>query len=392
MDGHVANAAEKIPAPSVTILGSFPPQTQGISGYCGALAEALAPRTTVEALGFRAMYPSWLFPGVTQVMDPTVTVPTGERLTVRHALAWYNPVGWLVEALRLRSDVLHIQWWSLALTPVCVVFALVARLRGIPVVVTAHNVRPHEPSRPFRWASRAIYGLARHILVHSDANLRQLQTDYGIAPGRTSHVPMGITKILKALPGRAEACRTLGLPEGRPILLFFGIIRPYKGVAVLLEALDAVRQRRPDVLLVIAGKPWGAWTPYEAIITERALGDHVHCVLDYVPEAEVAHYFAAARLVVLPYTHFDAQSAVGAQALGFAKPLLVTETGGLPELVGHDPRYCVPPQDPAALAQALVALLDSEEADGRVGEKASPSWAESAEGHLEIYRRAVGAD
>lgn len=392
MGDHVANAANKIPAPSVTILGSFPPQTQGISGYCGALAEALATRTRVEGLGFRAMYPPWLFPGVTQAMDPTVTVPTGERLTVRHELAWYNPVGWIIAAFQFRSDVLHIQWWSLALSPVCLVFAVAARLRGIPVVVTAHNVRPHETSRPFRWASGAIYAFARHILVHSDANLRQLQTDYGIAPSRTSHVPMGITKNLQILPGRTEACRTLGLPDGRSIVLFFGIIRPYKGVAVLLEALDAVRHTHPDVLLVIAGKPWGTWAPYEAIITQRGLGDHVHCVLDYVPEADVAHYFAAARLVVLPYTHFDAQSAVGAQAMGFAKPLLVTDTGGLPELVGHDPRYCVPPQDPTALARALVALLDSEETDGRMGEKGGPTWAESAEGHLEIYRRMVGAD
>ncbi len=386
------NTTRKIPPPSVTLLGSFPPQTQGVSGYCGALAEALAARTPVDALGFRAMYPSWLFPGVSQVMDPTVAAPAADGLVLRHALVWYNPVGWLIEAFRLRSEVLHIQWWSLALTPVCVVFALVARLRGIPVVVTAHNVRPHEPSWPFRWASRMIYALAGHIVVHSDANLRQLQTDYAIPSDRSSHVPMGITKSTTALPGREEACRTLGLSAVRPILLFFGIIRPYKGVAVLLEALDTVRRTHPDVLLVIAGKPWGAWTPYETIITERGLGDHVRCVLDYVPETAVPHYFAAARLVVLPYTHFDAQSAVGAQALGFGRPLLVTETGGLPELVHHDARYCVPPQDPAALARALVALLESEEVVGGGGEHAGPSWAESAQGHLEIYRRVVGAD
>lgn len=375
------------------MVGSFPPQTQGISGYCGALATALAARTRVVALGFHAMYPTWLFPGVAQGMDATGTLPKAAGLTVRHALAWYQPFGWVFEAIRMRSAVLHIQWWSLALSPVCLLFALIARLRDVPVVVTAHNVRPHEPSRPFRWISHLIYGLAHHILVHSDANLRQLQGDYGIASDRCSHVPMGIADTVSILPDREEACEALGLAPERPVVLFFGIIRPYKGVVYLLEALDIVRRTVPDVMLVVAGKPWGdGWAPCQALIAERELDEHVHCTLDYVPEAEVPHYFAAARLVVLPYTHFDAQSAVGVQALGFGRPLLVTETGGLPELVDHDPRFCVPPEDSEALAQAMVALLGAVDGGADVEFGRAHSWEESARRHLEIYRRVAGTD
>jgi len=389
----LANTPRPHSAPSVTVLGSFPPQTQGISGYCGALATALADGTRVVALGFRAMYPPWLFPGVSEAMDETVAAPTAEQLTVQHTLAWYHPVGWLIAALQVRSDVLHIQWWSLALTPVSIVFALAARARGIPVVVTAHNVRPHEPSRLFRWASHLVYALAHHIVVHSDANLRQLQLDYGITAGRCSHVPMGISDTVGALPEREEACQTLGLNSERPMVLFFGIIRPYKGVVYLLEALDIVRHTIPEVLLIVAGKPWGdAWEACETVINERGLHDHVHCVLDYVPEATVADYFAAARLVVLPYTHFDAQSAVGVQALGFGKTLIVTETGGLPELVDHDPRFCVPPEDPEALAQAIMTLLGTAEGRADVELARDRTWEESARRHLEIYRRVAGTD
>jgi len=377
----------------VLLLGSFPPQTQGIAGYCAGLATALAGLVEVEALGFRAMYPPWLFPGEKRAMDPTAAAPSAPGLRVRHALAWYNPLGWLWHAWKTPAQVVHLQWWSLPLFPVCLAFAWAARRRGLPLVLTAHNVLPHERSRGFLWASRRLYRRADHIVVHSETNRSQLLETFGLDPARVTCVPMGATPPMTAPPSRAEALRVLDLPPERPTLLFFGIIRPYKGLDVLLHALATVRERHPEVLLIVAGKAWASWKPCADLIDTMGLARNAEVRLGYIPESDVARYFAAADLVVLPYTHFDAQSAVGAQALGHGKALLVTDTGGLPELVKGDPRWCVPPRDPAALAGAICNFLDAPDAAKRafateVG--GHTGWGESAAQHAGIYHQLSG--
>lgn len=377
-------------SPGILLLGAFPPQAQGIPGYCGALAVALAAHGPVRALGFKSMYPRWLFPGVKTAMDPTSGSPDAENLTVGHALAWYNPAGWFWHAWHTPADVVHIQWWSLPLFPVCLAFAVVARMRDKPVVVTVHNVLPHESSPWFLRASRLLCRQARHVIVHSEANRRQFLEHFNPDPDRVSCIPMGVDAAVGPLPAKEAARRSLGVPADRPTLLFFGTIRPYKGLGDLLCALAIVRAKHPSVQLLIAGKPWEPLAPYQAIIDARALGDCVHTTLDYIPETDVPTWCAAADLAVLPYTHFDAQSAVGAQVLAAGRPLIVTDTGGLPELVGHDPRWIAPPNDPEALAAKLNAFLDDpEDAMRNFGEIAARAvtWAASAEAHWAVYRR-----
>jgi len=376
--------------PTILLLGAFPPQAQGIPGYCGALAVALASHGRVRAVGFKAMYPRWLFPGVKTAMDPTSVLPATENLTMRHALTWYNPLGWLWHAVRTPADIVHIQWWSLPLFPVCFTFAVIARLRRKPVVVTVHNVQPHEASRGFAWASGILYRMADHLLVHSTVNRDQLAAQYPAAAGRITCVPMGIAAA--GLPvGSAEARRRIGVPEGRPTLLFFGTIRPYKGLDILLRALKAVRKSHPEVQLVIAGMPWEPWARYEAIIEKESLGDHVHLALRHIPESEVGDYFAAADCVVLPYTHFDAQSAAGAQALSHGKPLIVTRTGGLPDLVAGDARWIAAPEDALALAEKIEAFFSNPEDATKAFEKiiaaaqGDRSWETIAAAHWKVY-------
>ena len=386
--GVTQRARDGEPPAAILLLGAFPPQAQGIPGYCGALAAALAAHGPVQALGFKAMYPRWLFPGVKTAMDPTSQPPNAENLTVRHPLAWYNPAGWLWHAWRTPADIVHIQWWSLPLFPVCLAFALVARLRGKPVVVTVHNVLPHESSPWFLRASRLLCRRAGHVIVHSEANRRQFLEHYNPDPDRVSCIPMGVDAAAAPLPAPESARRRLGLPADRPTLLCFGTIRSYKGLADLLRALAIVRAMHPAVQLLIAGKPWEPWGPYQALIDALGLGECVHTMLDYIPEENVATCFAAADLAVLPYTHFDAQSAVGAQVLAAGRPLIVTDTGGLPELVGHDPRWIAPPNDPDVLAEKIRAFLDDPEgATTNFAEIAARAvtWAASAEAHWAVY-------
>lgn len=377
---------------TILLLGSFPPQAQGIPGYCGALAQALAAHGDILALGFKAMYPRFLFPGVKTAMDPTSRTPQAPGLSVRHALAWYNPLGWLWHAFTTPADIVHIQWWSLPLFPVCLIFALAAKLRHMPLVITIHNVLPHEPGPWYLRASRVLYRLADHLVVHSDVNRAQLLEHFCIGSDNVSCVPMGIDGPRNQSLDQKSARARLEIPTSRPTVLFFGTIRPYKGLDVLLRALGEVRRRNPEVQLVIAGKPWEPWTHYQAIIDDGGLADHVITRLDYIPEAEVSLYYAAADLVVLPYTHFDAQSAVGAQVLGHGRPMIVTDCGGLPALVGHDARWIVPPDDSEALAEKIAAFLtnpmNATEAFAEIARQAFGvmSWESSALAHWDVYK------
>jgi len=380
----------------ILLLGSFPPQAQGIPGYCGALAQALAAHGPVRAIGFKAMYPAFLFPGVKTAMDPTSPAPHAPNLDLRHNLAWYNPLGWLWNALTKPAEIVHIQWWSLPLFPVCLTFTLAAKLRRVPVVITVHNVLPHESSPRFLRASRVLYRLADHLIVHSEVNRAQLLEHFRCDASKVSCVPMGLDALAAKTLDKVSARAQLGIPAHRPTLLFFGTIRPYKGLDILLRTIATLRTEHPDVLLVIAGKPWEPWTRYQAIIDEAGLADHVITRLDYILEAEVSHYYAAADLVVLPYRHFDAQSAVGAQVLGHTRPIIVTDCGGLPALVSHDARWIAPPDDPEVLAEKIGAFLaDPTGASAAFAEIARQagecmSWKASAEAHWAIYRRLVG--
>ena len=381
---------------TILLLGSFPPQAQGIPGYCGALAQALAAHGPVHAIGFKAIYPAFLFPGVKMTTDATSQAPQAPNLELRHSLAWYNPLGWLWNAFVTPASIVHIQWWSLPLFPVCLTFALAAKLRHIPVVITVHNVLPHEPSPWFLRASRVLYRLADHLIVHSEVNRAQLLEHFRCDVNRVSCVPMGIGAPATPTLDKESPRAQLGIPNARPTLLFFGTIRSYKGLDVLLRALAEVRKHHPEVLLVIAGKPWEPWARYQAIIDDLGLAKHVITRLDYIPEAEVSHYYAATDLVVLPYRHFDAQSAVGAQVLGHGRPMIVTDSGGLPALVNHDTRWIAAPDDPEALADTIDAFLadptSATQAFAEIARQAGErmSWQASAAAHWAIYKQLTG--
>jgi len=375
------------PKLTILLLGAFPPQAQGIPGYCAALARALATEGEVRALGFKAMYPAALFPGVKTAMDPTSPAPEAPGLTVRHVLAWYNPVGWLWHAFTDRAEIIHIQWWSLPLFPVCLTFALAARARRIPVVVTAHNVLPHEPSPWFLRASAWLYRLADAVLVHSESNRAQFETCFAHTGAKVEVVPMA-REIAPIVADSAEARRRLGIESARKVVLFFGTIRPYKGLDTLLEAVGIARVQHPELLLIIAGKPWESWAPYAERITSLGLVGNVLLRLDYIPELEVPDFFAAADLVALPYTHFDAQSAVGAQVLGHGTPMIVSDTGGLPELVGRREEWVVPPRNAEVLAERIAWFFGDapgHAASFRESGGAAGGPEAVAEAHWEIY-------
>lgn len=341
----------------VTMLGPLPPH-KGVSPYFWSLCCAVAaePDMEVDVLSFRSMYPSWLYPGGNPVHATADTrdVPGAKR--TRRTLRWWNPLGWALAGLSVRGDVLHVQWWSFALAPMFLTIMALARFRGKKLVVTVHNVEPHEPGVARRLANRSVLPLAQTIIVHA-ARSREALIRRGYRPSQVAVLPIGVRNPVAVTPeSRAKSRRQFGVDDETPLLLFLGNIRPYKGLSDLLRAFQSLVHKLPSARLVIAGQPWTSPAAIHEEIAALGITDSVLPRLEFISEELMETYLVAADIAVYPYTHFDAQSAAACDALRFGRAIVVTDVGGLPDLVAH-PAAIVPPRSPDALASALELVL-----------------------------------
>ncbi len=380
----------------VTMVGTLPPMSAGQSPYCARLAEELAHRLEVQFIAFRSIYPRFLYPvGKTNEDDTTLRAPEHPRLTIHRLLAWYDPLSWIRGGLLATGDITHIQWWTSVLFPVILAMMTVVKCRGKTVVLTIHNVLGHETGLWDRLATAIVLRMADHLIVHSEENKRQLQQSFGIDGEKVSVIPIGVYDVYQDEElSQEEARHRLDFSSSERVILIFGHIRKYKGVDVLLRAFAQARQQVPNARLLIAGKNWVPWEPYQEIIDGLGLGGAIVAHLDYISSSKVKEYFTAADVVVLPYLEFAAQSGPGNIALAFGKPLVVTDVGGLPELV-KDVRQVVPPGDVEALAQALIELLGDESRLEQAGHDSRAlaeeySWSHVAEKTIEVYRQLGG--
>ncbi len=253
-------------------------------------------------------------------------LPGPRRLT---RLAQHVPDMLRYRRLARRADVVHFQWLS--------VQAVDAHLLpDRPRVLTAHDVLPREPKPSQLNGQRKLYERMDAIVVHSEHGAARLRDELELDPAKVHVIPHGILDNLAAVTPEPLFAKT------KPVVLFFGLIRPYKGLDVLLEAWRAAR---PDAELWVVGMP--------RMDASFIHGPDVRTALRFVSGAELAGAFAAADLVVLPYREID-QSGVLFTALAFGKPLLLSAVGGFPEIDGAE---LVPPGDAPALAAALTALL-----------------------------------
>jgi glycosyltransferase involved in cell wall biosynthesis len=272
------------------------------------------------------------------------------------------------------ADVVHFQWLSVQYLDAL----LLPRVH--PRVLTAHDVLPREPRRGQLAGQRALYERMDAIVVHSEHGAARLRGELGLDPARVHVIPHGALDALTAQPEDAAPPPELGAPRG-PTVLFFGLLRPYKGVDVLLDAWRRA-DRPPGAELWIAGMP--------RMDASFIHGPDVKTALRFVSGAELAGAFRAADLVVLPYREID-QSGVLFTALAFGKPLLLTAVGGFPEIAETGAAELVVPGDPDALAGALTALLADPERLARMAVAARAAaqgpygWDEIARRTLELY-------
>jgi len=353
----------------LAVVGPVHPYRGGIAHFTEMTVQGLAARGhEVRPVSFSRQYPALLFPGETQY-EPDDDAPDIVRGAPR-VLDSINPLSWFRTGFHLRDvapDAVVFQYWMPFFAPA---YGVVARgLRrhyGIPSVAVVHNALPHERHLGDALLSRFFLRSCAGHVVMSDA----VADDTRRLAGADAHIEQIAHPVYERFGSpvpRAEARAALDLPEAAPVLLFFGFVREYKGLHVLLEAMPSVLDALPDARLVIAGEPYDDTARYREIIDRHGLHDRVRWDDTYIPSEDVPAYFGAADLVVQPYVSAT-QSGVAQIATHFETPMVVTDVGGLAEDVPHERAgFVVPPEEPAALADAVARFFRDDWA-GRLAE------------------------
>jgi glycosyltransferase involved in cell wall biosynthesis len=341
----------------ICIIGPTYPYRGGISHYTTLLVKHLeAAGHQVKLYSYTRQYPRFLFPGKTD-KDPSATTL---RVPCEYIVDPIQPLSWWRVYRRIRRDapdLLILQWWVPYWTPsLAAISWLIKRRTKIKLVYVCHNVTPHEESGTLD--HRLAWVVLRRgdaFIVHSEQDRRKLLALLRRPQVWRTNLPT--YEVLRQLTDSSEqisSIRSALKLEGKQLLLFFGFVRPYKGLEYLIQALPLVREKLPDVHLLIVGEFWTGKQAYLAYAEQAGVVEHISIVDQYVPNEDLPAYFAAADVVVLPYVTAT-QSAVVQLAFGFGKPVITTRVGGLHEVVqdGYN-GLVVPPQNEEALAAAII--------------------------------------
>ena len=360
----------------LALVGPFYPYRGGIAHFLVAMHHGLAARGhTVDAYTFTRQYPERLFPGKTQLE----VGPNGSGIEAERVLDTVGPLSWRRTADRIAdsgADAVVFKYWMPFLAPSFGTMARRLRKRGVRVVAVVDNAIPHERRPGDHTLSRYVLSACDGLLVMSDQVRRDLGTLGVDKPVRQVRHP--VYDVFGDAVPKAAAREALGLPAESPVFLFFGFVRRYKGLHTLLDAFPKVLERVPDAKLVVAGEFYADEAAYREQVARLGLTDAVRFDADYIADEAVGRYFCAADAVVQPYVTAT-QSGVAQIAFHFGRPVITTDVGGLAEAVPDgEAGLVVPPEDPAALAGALVRYveedLEEQFAAGVRRERETYSW------------------
>lgn len=338
----------------IVLVGPVEPYRGGVSQFNTRLAETLGEEDEVLVLSWRRQFPDGLYPGGQQHATDPRTMETTRR---RFELDYRSPISMARAVRRVRrwrADLVVISWTTTFSAPHYLLFLVLLRLLAVParVIAICHNVLPHERRPGDRWLTSAVLGRCDAAVVHAAAQLDELARIAPDVPARALEMPAIGPRPPDGDRGavREASRQTLGL--GDRVVLFFGYVRPYKGLIDLIDAF-ALLDRSLGVELLIAGQFWEPVADHERRIRNHGLPDRVTILDRYVDDAEASRLILASDVVVLPYREAT-QSAVVPLARAHGRPVITTAVGGLPELVvdGVD-GLLVPPRRPDLLAAAI---------------------------------------
>ncbi len=337
----------------ICLIGPTYPFRGGISHYMTLLYRCLKQQHEVYFLAFKRQYPSWLFPGVT---DKDFSLLQIREEGVEYLIDSLNPFTWFkvfLQIKRRKPVMVIIPWWVAFWTPqFWTIATLVKAYTQARILFICHNVMEHEYRGVKKLCTQIVLKKGDHFIVHSGEdyeNLKKLVTHADIKP---SVMPIFNIFHYEHI-SKQHARKQLNL-EGNTIL-FFGFVRPYKGLKYLIEAMPIILQDL-QVSLLIAGEFWEKEEDYWEQIQTLGIQEKIKIVNKYIPNEEVEQYFAASDLVVLPYVSATG-SAVVQTAFGCHKPVVSTNVGSLSEIITHEKTgYLIPPGNPQAIASAIISF------------------------------------
>lgn len=334
----------------IILIGPVYPYKGGISHYTGLMYRELCKKHDVEMLSYKMQYPKVLF----HKEQRDYSNDSFKIENTNYMLHTANPFNIIKTARYVRKqrpDLVVIQWWHPYFAP-C--YYLLAKLMGRQnLVFVCHNVFPHERFPLDRFLTRLALRQGSHYIVHAAKEGKELQKiksnpDYVVTPHPTYNAFRfeGMSK--------EEARKRLEIIQKEKVLLFFGYVREYKGLKYLLQAMPLISAKEESIRLFVAGEFGSDREEYRQLISKLGIQGRVSIVDRYMPDREVEQYFAAADLVVLPYVSAT-QSGIVQVAYGFTKPVVVTDVGGLPDVVEDGKTgYVVEPERPEAIAEAVL--------------------------------------
>lgn len=376
----------------IVILGPANPYRGGIAALNERLAvELMKEGHEVIVFNFKLQYPGFLFPGKTQFTDDPA--PVGLKILPR--VNSINPFNWWMvgkELKRLSPDMVIVRYWLPFMGPslgsIC---RIVRRNKHTKVICIADNIIPHE-SRPgdrlfTHYFTKGIDGyiaMSREVFKDIDMFVKHPVKRMAAHP---------VYDHYGAVISRKQAVEALGLSPDFQYLLFFGFIRDYKGLDLLLEAMADDRLKNRPVKLIVAGEYYGNQERYETLIKRFNLEGQLVLRTDYIPADEINSFFCAADIVVQPYKTAT-QSGVTQIGYHFDKPMLVTDVGGLAEIISDKKSgYVVPPRS-EAIADAIVDFYDGHREKAFVEEtrklKKKFSWDNLTTKIMEVYKEIKG--
>lgn len=374
----------------IVLLGTAYPFRGGLATFNERLARQLqAEGHTVEVITFTVQYPSFLFPGKTQYS--TEQAPTDLHITQQ--VNSCNPFNWLAVGRKIRQmqpDMLITCYWMAFFAPCYSIIHRIVKGNGkTRCIALVHNMIPHEPSILDKLFAPFFVRNTDGFVALSDSVVQDIQgIDKNNKP-KTAY-PHPIYDHFGAPIDKQTACQALHFDSNNQYMLFFGLVRAYKGLDLLLDAFGKVKDQLPNLQLIIAGEFYEDEDKYRAQIAHNQLTDKVIIKNEFIADADLPIYFGAADLIVQPYKSAT-QSGVTQVAFHFEKPMLVTNVGGLSEIVhDHKMGYAVAP-NANAIADAIIDYYTNQRQEAYtqylIQQKENYSWAKLANAFFNIAKK-----
>lgn len=348
------------PKQHIVITGPAWPLRGGLSTYNERLClQFMNEGFESSILSFKLQYPSVLFPGKTQYSSE----PAPDNIRIDSAMNSVNPLNWIKVGFKykkLAPDYLIIRYWMPFMAPCLGTIARIVKRNGkTKIIAIADNIFPHEKHFYDNICTRYFVKAVDGFITMSKSVLEDLKTIVPQKPAQ--YIPHPMYDNFGSLMDMQAAQQALGLETGYRYLLFFGFIRQYKGLDLMLKTMADERLRKRPLRLIVAGEFYEDPKPYHDLIESLGIGDRVIMHNEFIPNSEVYKYFSACDMVVQTY-HSATQSGVTQIAYHFNKPMLVTNVGGLAETVPHLETGYVTEKNEQEIASAIVDFYENNRA------------------------------